>query len=156
MNRYAALAGRIRANLVDIQRSVVRVNLLADKALQSGDDDYWDGVALNLHSFYTAIEHIFEDIGRTMETSLPSGSGWHLDLLLQMCWEVKSVRPAVISNATRDQLDAYRGFRHVVRNVYAFQLRPSRLKELAAGLTPCLQSVINDLDSFVHFLEQLD
>lgn len=155
MSRYAALAARIRANLADIQHSVNRACLLADKALQSGDDDYWDGVALNLHSFYTGIEHVFEDIGRTMETSLPSGSEWHLDLLQQMCSEVDDVRPAVILNSTRDQLDQYRGFRHVVRNVYTFQLRPVRLKELVAGLTPCFQAVTQDLVSFALFLEKL-
>ncbi|MFN2131705.1 MAG: hypothetical protein ACK2VD_14340 [Anaerolineae bacterium] len=42
-------------------------------------------------------------------------------LLEQMAAEVPSVRPALISGETRQLLDEYRGFRHVVRNVYAFR-----------------------------------
>ncbi|MDQ1240385.1 MAG: hypothetical protein QG577_2571, partial [Thermodesulfobacteriota bacterium] len=40
---------------------------LAEKYCASADDGYLDGVALNLHSFYSAIEKIFEDISRSME-----------------------------------------------------------------------------------------
>jgi hypothetical protein len=128
VSRYAALAGRIRSSLGDIQNTVERAVLLSEKAMHSGDDGFWDGVALNLHSFYTGVEHIFEDIGKIMEASLPAGSEWHADLLTQMSGEIEGIRPAVISAATRRRLDEYRGFRHVVRNVYALNLRPARLK----------------------------
>lgn len=84
MSDYFALASRIRVSLQDVNRSVDRSLELANKAQNTGDDGYWDGVALNLHGFYTGIEHIFKDIARTIETSLPSGSGWHIDLLTQM------------------------------------------------------------------------
>lgn len=156
MSQYAALAARIRASLSDIQNTVERANLLGGKALRSGDDGFWDGVALNLHSYYTGIEHIFEDIGRTMDISLPAGSEWHLDLLVQMSGEINGMRPAVISRSTRECLDAYRGFRHVVRNVYAFNLRPARLKELVDGLNSCFQAVKADLESFANFLDKLN
>lgn len=155
MSRYAALAGRIRTNLRDIQNTVDRACLLSEKALQTGDDGYWDGVALNLHSYYTGIEHIFEDIGRTIESSLPSGSDWHLDLLLQMSSDIENLRPAVISRASRECLDEYRGFRHVVRNVYAFNLRPDRLRELVIHLRPCFQILHADLSVFAGFLDKI-
>ena len=156
MSSYLALASRIRTSLIDIQNTVERADLLTKKALKTGDDGYWDGVALNLHGFYTGVEHIFEDIGRTMELSLPMGSEWHLDLLIQMSGEVENIRPAVITRSTRESLDAFRGFRHVVRNVYALNLRPARLKELMEGLNPCFESITNDLNSFASFLEKID
>jgi hypothetical protein len=155
MSRYAALAGRILTSLGDIQYTVERANLLSDKALQTGDDGYWDGGALNLHSFYTGIEHIFEDIGRIMEANLPDGSEWHLDLLTQMSGEISGVRPAVISRTTRQLLDEYRGFRHVVRNVYALNLRPARLKELVERLNSCFQAVASDIEAIIDFLGKL-
>ena len=96
------------------------------------------------------------DISRTMEASLPSGSEWHLDLLLQISSEIDGIRPAVISRATRECLDEYRGFRHVVRNVYAFNLRPARLRELVDRLRPCFLAVYYDLDDFAGFLEKLE
>jgi len=74
MSDITALASRIRISLQDVKNSVDRAIELSDKARKSGDDGYWDGVALNLHGFYTGVEHIFEDIARTLENSLPSGS----------------------------------------------------------------------------------
>jgi ribonuclease HepT-like protein len=155
MSDYAALASRIRTSLWDIEKSVERSLELSTKARTTGDDGYWDGVALNLHSFYTGIEHILEDIARTLEKGLPSGSGWHADLLTQMSGEIENVRPAVISRETRNKLDEFRGLRHVVRNVYAFNLRSARLDELIADLPDCFQAVQSDLLSFAEFLESI-
>ena len=152
---YAALAGRIREALAELERVIGRAEELADKAGRTGDDGYWDGVALNLHGFYAGVERIFEDVGRTMEGSVPDSADWHRDLLLQMSAEMSGVRPAVIGRDTRYCLDEYRAFRHVVRNVYAFNLRPSRLQELVSGLRPCFDSTARDLLGFATFLERL-
>ena len=155
MSDYAALASRIRTSLKDVEKSVDRALELGKKARTSGDDGYWDGVALNLQSFYTGIEHILEDIARTLENSLPSGSGWHVDLLTQMSGEIEGVRPAVISQETRNSLDEFLGFRHVVRNVYAFNLRAGRLNGLIEDLPGCFDAVQSDLVSFAEFLESI-
>jgi hypothetical protein len=152
---YATLAGRIRRSMLDLERVVARAASLMDKAQTSGDDDYLDGVALNLHGFYAGVERVFEDIARTIERTVPDGSEWHQDLLLQMSAEVASVRPAVISDEARRCLEEYRGFRHIVRNVYTFNLRPARLQELTGGLRDCYQVVTGDLEDFCIFLEQL-
>ena len=155
MSDYVTLASRIRTSLKDVEKSVDRALELSKKARTSGDDGYWDGVALNLHSFYTGVEHILEDIARTLENSLPSGSGWHADLLTQMSGEIEGVRPAVISQETRSSLDEFRGFRHVVRNVYAFNLRAGRLNGLVKDLPGCLNAAQSDLVNFAEFLESI-
>jgi hypothetical protein len=155
MSDYAALASRIRTSLLDVEKAVTRSLELSTKAHTTGDDDYWDGVALNLHGFYTGVEHILEDIARTLENSLPSGSGWHADLLTQMSGEIEGVRPAVISLNTRNSLDEFRGLRHVIRNVYAFNLRSARLDELIADLPACFAGVKNELLEFAGFLESI-
>ncbi len=155
MSDFAALASRIRTSLLDIEKSVGRSLELSGKARSTGEDGFWDGVALNLHGFYTGIEHILEDIARTLEKGLPSGSGWHADLLTQMSGEIENIRPAVISRETRNRLDEFRGLRHVVRNVYAFNLRSARLDELIADLPACYEAVKSDLLSFAIFLESI-
>lgn len=155
MSDYAALASRIRTSLKDVEKSVARALELSQKADTTGDDGYWDGVALNLHGFYTGVERIFEDIARTLESSLPQGSGWHSDLLTQMSGEIEGVRPAVISQNTRNSLDEFRGIRHVVRNVYAFNLRTGRLNELIKDLPACAEAVRSDLLSFSEFLDSI-
>ena len=152
---YAALAARIRESLAELERVVNRAEELRDKALRTGDDGYWDGTALNLHGFYAGVEQIFEDVARTMEGSVPEGPNWHPDLLLQMSAEVSGARPPVVTRETRHCLDEYRGFRHVVRNVYVFNLRPTRLQELVAGLRACAALVTSDITSFASALDQL-
>lgn len=156
MSTPAALSGRLREYLAEVEIVSTRARTLADKALASGDDGYWDGVALNLHGFYSGIERIFEDIARSFDSSIPDGADWHSSLLLQMSAEAPGRRPAVISRSTRYCLDEYRGFRHIVRNVYAFNFRPSRLQELVNNLPECFNAAREDLLRFAAFLESLD
>ena len=152
---YLALIGRIKRVVQDLEQVVNRAESLMDKAQLSGDDGYLDGVALNLHGFYAGVERIFEDVARTMEKDVPRGSGWHQDLLLQMAAEIDAIRPPLIKAKTRNCLDEYRGFRHVVRNVYTFNLHMPRLHELTKKLSVCFGNVKNDLDDFMKFLQQL-
>lgn len=155
MSEQTALAGRIRGYLEELEKVVDRAILLSTKAEKSGDDGYWDGVALNLHSFYSGAERIFEDIARSFDGNIPSGPDWHVGILVQMSTEAPQHRPQVISNDVRHMLDEYRGFRHVVRNVYAFNFRPSRLKELVESLSTCFKSLKQELLAFSAFLETL-
>ncbi|MDX2242192.1 MAG: hypothetical protein NW224_16020 [Leptolyngbyaceae cyanobacterium bins.302] len=151
----ATLAIRIRAELVDIASVVERTQRLLAKAIQQKDDDYYDGVALNLHSFYTASERILEDIAREVDGAVPSGPEWHRDLLAQLSVEFPGVRPIVLQRSSRNCLNEYRGLRHVIRNVYTFNLKPSRLQELVSMLPSCHDALVKDLEAFCSFLEAL-
>ncbi|MFW6428824.1 MAG: hypothetical protein ACOCY3_02920 [Desulfosalsimonas sp.] len=93
---WPALAGRLEQMMQDIERVVQRMGHLLDKARQTEDNGYLDGVALNLHSFYAGMESCFEDIARTVDGGLPSGANWHQDLLQQMTADMKDLRPPVI------------------------------------------------------------
>jgi hypothetical protein len=150
------LASRIRTELVDIEQVVSRTQHLLAKAQQQNDNDYLDGVALNLHGFYAGVERLFEEIAREIDDSVPSRSDWHRALLIQMSAEISERRPAVIDRDTRLCLDIYRGFRHVVRNIYTFNLEPGRLRELVGALPNCYVSLARDLSRFCDFLEQVD
>lgn len=156
MTIHGPLAARIRRELSDLEKLVPRVATFMDKMRKTGDDAYLDAAALNLHGFYTAVERIFKDIAKNIDGGLPSGSEWHKQLLLQMSADIPEVRPPVIRLETRDCLHEYLSFRHVVRNVYTFSFRPSRIAELADELRACHESVKNDLRGFARFLEQLD
>lgn len=150
------LAVRIRAELADIAQVVKRSHYLMAKAIERDDNDYYDGIALNLHSFYTGIERILEDIAREIDGSIPTGPNWHRDLLVQMSMEVPSIRPLVLQRSARNRLDEYRGLRHVIRNVYTFNLQPARLRTLVEALSPCYALLVEDLMHFCEFLEALE
>jgi hypothetical protein len=152
---YASLAGRIREELKDIERVVTRAEEMVAKAQTTSDDAYFDGAALNLHSFYTGLERIFESIAREMDDSVPSGIRWHQDLLMQMSAEISGIRPPVISAETRLILDEYRGFRHLVRHIYTFKLNSRRIERLVEGLRGVYRRVREEILGFAEFLEQL-
>ena len=156
MSAYGALAGRIEKALADVERVVARAEMLAARARDTGDDGYLDGVALNLHGFYAGVERIFEDIARTLDGHVPTGGDWHGRLLLQMAAEMPNTRPAVIADATFQCLDEYRAFRHLVRNVYTFNLRPERVLELVATVRACYEALYQDIARFLQFLQQAD
>ena len=155
MKLYAALIGRIRQEQGDLDRLVSRIESLMTKAKTTADDGYLDGVALNLHGFYTGVERIFEDIARRLDGELPSGPDWHKRLLMQMSAEIPDVRPPVIGPTTKDCLENYRAFRHVVRNVYTFNFQFSRIAELSDGIRGCHERMVADLGEFERFLAAL-
>lgn len=132
--RLPRLAQRIRDECCELARLVARAQEGWHRAQQSADDLYVDSVALNLHGFYAGLERLFEMIAAAIDGNVPQGQNWHQVLLEQMVAEVPSVRPALISEETRRMLDEYRGFRHVVRNVYAFRFDLEKVRKLVQGV----------------------
>lgn len=152
---YLSLAGRIRADLLDLERLAARILHIWQQAAESAYDYYVDAVALNLHSFYSGIERTLELIADVVDQTKPSGARWHDELLRQMAAEMPGVRPAVLSLQARDQFDRFRGFRHVVRNVYAFSLDPDLIGVLIQHLPSAMETVSQELGAFADFLEQV-
>ncbi len=155
IGKSSVLAARIRREIADVERVVGRAERLTQRAKFLGEIDILDGAALNLHAYYAAAERIFEDIAREIDGAVPSGGDWHRTLLLQMASPVSDVRPAVIGEESYRCLDEYRGFRHVVRNVYTFNLRPDRIEALVNELSSCYTLLARDVESFATFLDAI-
>ncbi|MGB9499493.1 MAG: hypothetical protein ACKVE4_07030 [Dissulfuribacterales bacterium] len=147
------LANRIRHEISDIDYTLKRATAGLEKAKQNNDDLYLDGIALNLHGFYSGIERIFERIAVQVDASLPHGANWHQSLLLQMADEVPHVRPAVISEEIRQWLDEYRGFRHIVRNVYTYKFDPIRMEMLTLKAPKLFEKFRKEMSAFADFIE---
>jgi hypothetical protein len=78
------LTARIRQEMEEIQRVLGRMKEGWERARRSNDDYYLDGVALNLHGFYSGVERIFAQIAETIDGQVPRGENWHQVLLQQM------------------------------------------------------------------------
>lgn len=154
---YREIAERIRHELDDLSH-------LIDRARDSWESRYrfrnqhnahLDSVALNLHGFHSGLERLFQLIARHVDGSLPQGDTWHRDLLYQMAEEWDSIRPAVISDVTASSLDEFRRFRHLVRNVYTFNLVPERIEPLIDRLPELWPQLHAELSAFADFLEDV-
>jgi len=152
--RYLTLAGRIRRDLKDLETVVQRSQDIWQQYETSQNDQFLDAVALNLHSFYTAIERILESIAEMSDEYQPSGKSWHRELLLQMASEVPEIRPPVLSDSLLKALDQYRGFRHVVRNIYTFRLEANQISPLIDQLSTTYQNCQTEFLQFADFLEE--
>ncbi|MBI3359778.1 MAG: antitoxin [Chloroflexi bacterium] len=157
IDRYQRLAERLRIELADLEREVQRAQTSWDTASRAGaaQDAYIDSVALNLHGFYSGAERLFELIAAQVDEEIPGGEAWHRELLDRMTQAVPEVRPGVIRPETAVALDEFRKFRHLVRNVYTFNLNPAKMKNLLSALPDSWRSLKEDLTAFASFLVQI-
>ena len=155
--RYLVVAGRIRQELTDLERVVDRAERAVAAARQRPEDQdlYLDSAALNLHDFYGGLERIFHHIAAAIDESVPAGQDWHRDLLQQMGTALSPIRPAVLSQEAIRRLDEYLSFRHVVRNIYAFEFDLERIERLVRRLRPSFEQVRAELLAFADFLESV-
>jgi hypothetical protein len=114
---YLAVAGRISSEVRELNRVVKRTQSIWQEATGDEEDYHVEAAALTLHSFYAGLERMFKVIADGVDRTKPTGANWHQELLHQMASEIPAVRPAVLTSETRDMLDRFRGFRHVVRNI---------------------------------------
>jgi hypothetical protein len=147
---------RIREETSELIAVVSRAERAIRVARKGGEDAdlYADAAALNLHDFYTGLERIFRQIAVTVDRSTPAGQEWHRDLLKQMCLDIPGIRPAVLSPETCAALDEFMRFRHVVRNVYAFQLDGKRVAQLVQEAQALMKRIAAELEGFAAFLER--
>ncbi len=115
---------------------------------------FYEVQALKLHNFYTGCERIFSLIVSEFNGGKPSGYDWHKRLLQRMT-VAQQERPPVISAETAQRLDEYLGFRHVVRNVYAFDLDTERVARLIQTYPAVWQQFEQEIQEFITWLKEL-
>lgn len=152
---YLALSARIAKELQELEHVVDRCVDIWQQSEASGDDRYIDGAALNLHSFCTGLERILELVIAEVDQAVPASANWHQELLRQAATPVPDLRPALISDSTRDALDRYRGFRHVVRKIYSFDLDRDQIAPLVRDLRAVFARTQSDLLQFAETIAQI-
>lgn len=137
----------------NLEKVVTKTNETLFLIKNRDNDIYFDSLisalTLYLENFYMGVERIFVLITKQIDKITPSGKNWHIQLLNQMLVEIPSVRPFVISQASYELLNEFRGFRHVARSLYAYDLDPQRVIELANKLSQCYDSFQSDLQVFL-------
>jgi len=116
---------------------------------------YEESLALKLHNFYTGCERIFQKIADDINGGRPHSLDWHRRLLKSMSLEIENIRPPVISRETERALEEYLAFRHVVRNIYGFEIESERLKRLIERLSMTFKNLRKDVRGFLDFLRSI-
>ena len=147
------LQRQIEQELTQIQVMVAEMERMLEKLQRTGDEDYLGTIALNLQSFYTAVERILIAIAKEIDGVIPKEENWHQALLKQMAVEIPGVRQSVLAIQTQQELDEFRRFRHVVRSNYAHQLDPDQLQVLARKLNIVKRHLIQDCQRFCTGLQ---
>jgi len=70
--------------------------------------------------------------------------------------ELESLSQRVTSSSTCGRLNEYRGFHHVVRNVYTFKFDPTKIERLVDDLPGTLSQVRDELIAFSDFLQHAE
>lgn len=157
ISAYLDLVARIHQELNDLERVVARAERGIEAARQRPEDQdlYIDSAALNLHDFYAGLERIFQQIGATVDGNIPAGNDWHQKLLRQMEKDLPDLRPPVLSAGSVAMLDEFLRFRHVLRNIYAFQFDPDQVAWLVRQMRITWLQVKIELLAFADILEQI-
>jgi hypothetical protein len=155
--RYQVLSRRIELELEELERTqaAAQRHWQTARTTTIDQDAYLNSVALNLHSFYSGLERIFELIAQELDGGVVGGDAWHTELLRQMALDVPDLRPPAIQAATADQLDEYRKFRHRIRNIYTTNLDPERMAHLVLQLPALWPQIRSELELFAQFLHGL-
>ncbi len=105
------------------------------------EDPMWGTLAalsLGVHNIYNGIEDILLSLAKDIDNSVPSGASMHQDLLDQMSAEIATIRQPVLDVNLFEQLTELKGFRHVVRHRYGFDLKPDKVMEHVARVREVL------------------
>ena len=108
-----------------------------------------------LHNFYNGCENIFRRIAAFFENDIGTGS-WHADLLRRMRLQIDGYRPAVIDEELYRLLQDFRGFRHVFRNPYSFELDWERECLVARRLERTASLLRMQVTAFLARLDEID
>jgi hypothetical protein len=111
--------------------------------------------AVALHHGYGAVEAALARVARFLEGSLPTGGGWHQELLASMALDIPEVRPAVLRRGTADALRILLGFRHFFRHGYAIEWDRPRLAELRRTALALRPEVVEDFRRLDELLARL-
>jgi hypothetical protein len=147
--QLASLGAVITEDVAAIERLNVELSqLIASLAAPKPAFRDMVAVAYLLHNIYCALENAFEQISRTFENHVTDPAQWHRELLAKMFLEIPTVRPAVLPADLRGFLNDLRGFRHVFRHSYDFQLDPEKLSRLVRDWTAARPELLAALTRF--------
>ena len=155
-HNLALLKADVRDELDKLERLTRDFAELEDLLAKASEEvPFFERAAVGyyLHGFYNGCENMFRSIGRFFENDL-SPDSWHADLLKRMKLEVPGYRPAVIDEELYRLLNDFRGFRHIFRHSYTFDLDWEKERLVASKLTRTASLINVQVKAFLAKLDE--
>lgn len=159
--RSDARQDRLRLLIAELESELTRIQRLVDElgpaSVAIADPHSTTlviyGAAALLESFYTGMEKALRRIASSLG-GMPTGEGWHRDLLASMTLAIGGIRPAVLADDAARSLEDYLAFRHRFRNLYVFDLERAPMASLLARGPDVYARFERDLRAFIARLDR--
>lgn len=160
VGKVKVISARLKMELENIQKlydTLKTKDMFDKKTLKQKltDDFVLRAIGSIFHDFYTAVENMFKIVAKNIDGFMPSGAEWHLELLEQMSMPIEGERPAFINTDTKLLLNEFRGFRHIFRNIYGFNLMPERIARLLDIFPEAVDNLKKDVGKFINEMESI-
>jgi hypothetical protein len=132
---YVIIEGRVKSLRVDMKNEDLTISL-----------------AYRLHNLYSSYEDMFKLIAGFFENQIDDLPRYRADLLKRMRLDIEGYRPRLISEDSFKILDELRGFRHVFRHAYNYQLEPERIVILTERTLRLKDIFWKDFEKFLEKL----
>lgn len=152
---------RFKTEIIDELENIGRiVNIIIKRRKdikKAGIDSevYLDSLVHNIENFYMGVEEVFKRIALFTDEGIPDGPRWHSILIKNMARDIYRIRPRVIQDETMLLLDEYRKFRHLVRNIYTFNIVPEKVMKLARDIKKAFRFLKIDINNFLKIIEKI-
>lgn len=112
-------------------------------------------LAYLLHNLYCSLEDLFQEIAKTFEDKVEDTAKYHRELLKRMYMDIPGIRPKLLSQESYRVLNELRGFRHIFRHAYDYELDPERVDSLKQKIAVKWDYIKKDMHSFMSFLQDV-
>jgi hypothetical protein len=112
------------------------------------NEDLTNSLGYKLHNLYSAYEDLFKLIAKFFENQVDNMSRYHTDLIKRMRIDMEGIRPALLSDESFKIIDELRGFRHVFRHAYSYELDAEKVIRVAEKSTKLKEIFSEDFETF--------
>ncbi|MEW6618217.1 MAG: hypothetical protein AB1422_02510 [bacterium] len=114
------------------------------------NEDLTNSLAYKLHNLYSAYEDMFKLIAEFFENQIEGATRYHIDLLRRMKIRINGIRPNLLSDESFNLLDELRGFRHLFRHAYGYELEAERIIRVTEKAMTLKKIFEMDFELFVN------
>ncbi len=125
------------------------------ESLPGGEESYLIRARASIfHDFYSAAERVFQKIAEELNGGVPKSEQWHKELLFDMTLDLEGVRPPVVRKSLEERLLPFLRFRHIFRNMYGYELRADRIRELGTSFVPAAEETKDAVAEFCRWMRE--